>query len=95
MINSFSDKNTEYFFISGKVKKKVGWQSITNIAKRKLDMIHYASVIDDLNSPPGNQLELLKGKRDGWYSIRINSEWRIICRWCDNNPEDVAIIDYH
>jgi proteic killer suppression protein len=95
MIQSFSDKDTEYFFITGKLKKNVGWQSISNIAKRKLDMIYYAEKLSDLKSPPANRLEHLIGDKKGWYSIRINNQWRIIFRWDNNDPEDIAIVDYH
>jgi len=42
-IQSFSDKNTEEFFITGKIKKGIGWVSVNNIVKRKLDMLHYAA----------------------------------------------------
>lgn len=95
MIQSFSDKSTEHFFMTGKVKKKVGWQSISHIAKRKLDMMHYAEKLSDLKSPPANRLEQLKSDKKGWYSIRINNQWRIIFRWHEIGPEDVAIVDYH
>ena len=95
MIQSFSDKTTELFFISGKVKKKVGWKNIAKIAKRKLDMLHFAEYIDDLKSPPANRLELLKGKWKGWYSIRINGQWRIVFKWGSKGPDNVCIVDYH
>ena len=34
-IKSFSDKVTEDFFISGQVRKGIGWTSVSRIAKRK------------------------------------------------------------
>ncbi|MFY8172751.1 type II toxin-antitoxin system RelE/ParE family toxin [Planktothrix agardhii] len=34
--------------------------------------------MEDLRSPPGNRLEALKGDLKGFYSIRINEQWRII-----------------
>ncbi len=95
MIRSFSDKNTEAFFVFGIVRKKVGWKNLTKIAKRKLDMMDYANILSDLKSPPSNHLELLKGKWKGWYSIRINNQWRIVFKWNSMGPFDVAIIDYH
>ncbi len=95
MIQSFSDKNTETFYVFGIVRKKVGWKNLTKIAKRKLDMMHYANILSDLKSPPSNRLELLKGKWEGWYSIRINNQWRIIFKWNSLGPYKVAIIDNH
>jgi len=46
-IQSFSDKNTEEFFITGHIRKGLGWANVSQIAKRKLDMVHYANQIDD------------------------------------------------
>ncbi|RLB71051.1 MAG: addiction module toxin RelE [Deltaproteobacteria bacterium] len=37
----------------------------------------------------------LSGNRAGQYSIRINNQWRICFTWCDNNAEQVEIVDYH
>jgi Txe/YoeB family toxin of Txe-Axe toxin-antitoxin module len=45
-------------------------------------------------SPPGNNLESLTGDLKGYYSIRINDQWRIIFGW-DTEPYDVRIVDYH
>jgi proteic killer suppression protein len=44
---------------------------------------------------PGNRLEALKGNLAGFHSIRINNQWRIVFRWSDSGPADVAITDYH
>ena len=38
---------------------------------------------------------LLKGKRAGQMSIRINDQWRICFRWVEKDAEDVEIVDYH
>ena len=51
--------------------------------------------LNDLRSPPGNQLEALKGDRIGQHSIRVNRQWRICFVWRDGNAEDVGIVDYH
>jgi proteic killer suppression protein len=45
--------------------------------------------------PPSNRLEKLKGKLKEFYSIRVNSQWRIIFKWNNGNAELVEIIDYH
>ncbi|MBM3887384.1 plasmid maintenance system killer protein, partial [Candidatus Dependentiae bacterium] len=31
----------------------------------------------------------------GFYSIRINSQWRIVLKWQASNAYDVIIVDYH
>lgn len=61
----------------------------------KLDVINAAQNLNDLKSPPGNRLEPLKGDFKGFYSIRINSQWRIVFRWESNAAHDVQITDYH
>ena len=64
-------------------------------ALRKLRQLDAAATIEDLRNPPGNRLELLKGKRAGQMSIRINDQWRICFRWVEKDAEDVEIVDYH
>lgn len=62
---------------------------------RKLWIINAAPEINTLRVPPGNRLEALGGNRIGFYSIRINDQWRICFRWFDGNAYDVEIVDYH
>ena len=64
------------------------------IAQRKLQYLNVAARLDDLKAPPGNRLEALKGQLAGYFSIRINNQWRIVFRW-RNGAYDVQIIDYH
>jgi proteic killer suppression protein len=94
-IKSFSDKNTEDFFISDNIRKGIGWSSVKRIAKRRLDILHYASDLKDLKAMPGNKLEILKGNLKEYYSIRINDRWRIIFKWSESGADNVSIIDYH
>lgn len=94
-IQSFSDKDTEIFFISGDVGKGIGWASVSRIAKRRLDILNYAFDLKDLKAIPGNRLEVLKGNLIGYYSMRINERWRIIFKWSKSGASNVSIIDYH
>ena len=93
-ISSFKRKAVQLFFENGKRPRKAGWSSLGKIVKRKLDMVNYAKEIKDLRSPPSNNLEALKGNWKGYFSIRINSQWRIIFRW-NQGPIEVDIVDYH
>ena len=93
-IRSFKDDEVEDFFIKGQKPRKKGWDSALGVVKRKLDMLDYAKELNDLRSPPANRLEALKGDLTGFYSIRINDQWRIVFGW-DNGPFAVRIIDYH
>lgn len=70
-------------------------QAIQKAALRKLELLGYATALEDLSVPPSNRLELLKGDRCGQYSIRINDQWRVCFEWIDNNAYNVEIIDYH
>ena len=49
----------------------------------------------ELRVPPGNNLEALKGDREGQHSIRINDKYRICFEWTDDGPDAVEIVDYH
>jgi proteic killer suppression protein len=64
-------------------------------ARRKLQYIHEAAELNDLKVPPGNRLEALKGDRNGFQSIRINDQWRIVFKWEQGNAKDVSVEDYH
>jgi proteic killer suppression protein len=57
--------------------------------------MNHAATLDDLAVPPGNRLEALRGKLAGFYSIRVNDQWRILFRWTTSGPTEVAIVDYH
>ena len=70
-------------------------RDLLKVAPRKLDMLNAAHTLSDLNSPPGNRLEALKGDLSGHHSIRINDQWRIIFQWTANGPSNVQIVDYH
>ena len=58
-------------------------------------MLNAAVTIEDLRFPPGNRLEMLKGRLKGFHSIRINDQWRIVFRWIDGAADEVQIVDYH
>ena len=71
------------------------WNSIARVAVRKLVQLDSVTSLDELNAPPGNRLEALKGDRAGLHSIRISDQWRICFRWETDGVYDVEIVDYH
>lgn len=93
-IVSFKDEDAETFFKRGVRPRKKGWAIIANIVMRKLDMLHYAKDIKDLRTPPNNRLESLSGNLSGYYSIRVNDQWRIVFKW-NLHAYDVQVRDYH
>jgi toxin HigB-1 len=96
MIHSFGDRATEdlYHGYNTKAARNIP-RALWNIAFRKLDMLNAACAVGDLIVPPGNQLEKLKGSLQGFYSIRINNQFRIIFLWHEGNASNVQIVDYH
>lgn len=93
MIKSFAGKETEKLFkreLSRKIPK-----TIQQIARRKLEILDAAEVLQDLRIPPSNHLEKLTGKRKGQHSIRINIQWRICFEWRKGDAHNVEIVDYH
>jgi len=97
VIESFGDGPTKDIFNGRNTKKarKVCPVELWNLAARKLDQLDSVESLSELNIPPGNKLEPLKGEREGQHSIRINDQYRICFRWTDSGPADVQIIDYH
>lgn len=92
MIQSFADRDTEELF---ETEENLRYAAITRVALRKLIQLNQANNLRDLASPPGNRLKALAGRRSGFHSIRINDQWRIVFRWTDSGPKQVAIVDYH
>jgi proteic killer suppression protein len=92
MIISFGDKDTEELFQTENNRR---FAAIARVAARKLTALSAAEKLLDLAVPPGNRLEALKGKGEGWHSIRINDQWRLVFRWTDQGPGSVTIVDYH
>ena len=92
MIQSFADDETEAVFLTGKSRR---WTKIARVAARRLQAVDFASAIEDLQNPPGSRLEKLKGDRECWWSIRINSQYRVCFHWDGNDTWDVEIVDYH
>ena len=61
----------------------------------RLFYLDEATNLNDLKTPPGNGLHMLKGDRAGQHAIKVNDQFRICFRWGSDGPEDVEIIDYH
>jgi len=48
---------------------------------RKIQLIDDATTDRDLRSPPSNHFEKLRGHLDGFHSIRVNDQRRLVFRW--------------
>jgi toxin HigB-1 len=96
VIASFGDRATEDLF-HGRRSARL-WRIPPEVARSavtKLDLLNAAASLRDLRSPPGNRLEALRGEMHGWYSIRVNEQWRLVFRWADGDCHGVRLTDYH
>ena len=93
VIKSFKDRET-MTIANRNVSRKLPREMQRN-ALKKLRQLDAAAQVQDLRIPPGNRLEALQGGREGWYSIRINDQWRLCFRFEHGNAHDVEIVDYH
>lgn len=96
MIESFGNQLAEDLFEDRRSKAVARFPpELVRAARRKLLYLHDAAELKDLQMPPGNRLEALKGKLRGLFSIRINDQWRVVFRWQNGNAYDVQVTDYH
>jgi len=91
-IKSFKCADTESLFKRQRIRRFI---NIESVARRKLEQLDWAGVLDDLRVPPGNRLEALKRDRVGQHSIRINDQFCVCFVWTTEGPRDVEIVDYH
>jgi len=93
VIKSFADSATEdiYNGTNSKAARRID-RRVWPIAVRKLDFLNAAASLNDLKSP-GNQIEKLRDDLAGYWSIRVNDQYRIIFRFVDGNALDVSCRD--
>ena len=91
-IKTFKCPDTEALF---RLRRVARFVNIERPALRKLKQLDLARRIGDMRVPPANRLELLKGKRAGQWSVRVNDQFRICFHWTGDGAEDVEIVDYH
>ncbi|RWB52313.1 type II toxin-antitoxin system RelE/ParE family toxin [Mesorhizobium sp.] len=63
---------------------------------RKLQMIDDATTDLDLRVPPSNHFDKLRGNLEGFHSIRVNKQWRLVFRWDGRRGEASGVyLDDH
>lgn len=97
MIGSYGDEATEDIHLGYNTKSARSLPStIWPAARRKLDVLGAAASLATIGRLPGTRLEKLRGELAGWYSIRINDQWRIVFQFSDvAGAMGVQIVDYH
>lgn len=80
MIEGFRDTWLRAFFVED-VRSRHIPSDIEDRLFRKIQMIDDAITDQDLRVPPSNHFEKLRGHLDGYHSIRVNKQWRLVFRW--------------
>lgn len=78
----------------GRVVKGVTAELVA-AARKKLRLVDGAASVEQLRQPPGNRLEKLHADRAGYWSIRVNDQWRVCFRWEDGHAYEVEVVDHH
>ena len=91
MIGSFADRQSKALYNG---KTVLAWRSFHRQAVRRFGILDNATSPIDLRMLPSNGFEAFTGDRKGQYSIRINRRWRVCFEWIDDEPHNVAIVDY-
>lgn len=90
----FAQQDLENYWLGGRLPRRVP-PELRKRLSLKLATLAAVTSLDQLRIPPSNNLEKLRGDLDGYFSIRVNRQYRIVFRWTEEGPEDVDIIDYH
>ncbi len=80
MIVGFRDGWLRAFFVDDNRSRNIP-SDLESRLFRKLQMIDDAAADQDLRVPPSNHFEKLRGNLEGFHSIRVNKQWRLIFRW--------------
>ena len=92
MIQSFRHKGLELFFKKGS-KAKIQPHHEDRL-RLQLFALNRATKPEDLNAP-GWRLHPLSGDMQGFWSITVNGNWRLIFRFVGTDAELVDYLDYH
>ncbi len=96
MIVSFGDKATEDIFHGHQTKaaRRIA-QTLWSRVQAKLDLLNASATLEDLRVPASNRLEKLRGDWAGFYSVRVNDQYRLVFRFVSGDALDVRCTDYH
>ncbi len=95
MIVSFRDGWLRDFFVED-VRSKKTPPDLESRLFRKIQMIDDATTDRDLRVPPSNRFEKLRGTLEGFHSLRVNRQWRLIFRWDGGRGEATGVyLDDH
>jgi proteic killer suppression protein len=95
MILNFRDDWLRAFFVDDARSRNIP-SDLESRLFRKLQMIDDATSDQDLRVPPSNRFEKSRGSLDGFHSLRVNKQWRLIFRWDGGRGEASGVyLDDH
>ncbi len=95
MIVSFRDDWLRDFFIEDVRSRKIP-SDLENRLFRKIQLLDDAMTDADLRVPLSNHFEKLRGSLEGFHSIRVNQQWRLVFRWDGGRGEAQGVyLDDH
>ncbi|MEN3952475.1 type II toxin-antitoxin system RelE/ParE family toxin [Iodidimonas sp. SYSU 1G8] len=95
MIVGFRDDWLRDFYIDDVRSRRIP-PDIEDRLFRKLQLLDDAMTDQDLRVPPSNHFEKLRGNLNGFHSIRVNQQWRLVFRWDGTKGEaDEVYLDDH
>jgi proteic killer suppression protein len=92
MIESIQHKGLKLLWEKDNISKLPAPQ--VNKIKMILTLLDNATDVQDMNFP-GSGLHALKGELAGFWSVKVNGNYRLIFRFEKENVFDVDYIDYH
>ena len=92
MIKSFRHAGLQLFFESGS-KARIRPDHAPRL-RRILGVLDAAANIEQVRIP-GFDLHRLAGNLDGYWSVKVNGNWRVIFRFEEGDVELVDYLDYH
>lgn len=93
MIQSFKNKQTRHVWMG--VWEEHLPNEVQDEGLKKLELLDHVRDLDELYRINADHLEKLEGDLAGYYSIRINSKWRVIFTWNGKDATNVQIVNYH
>jgi proteic killer suppression protein len=95
MVVSFRDDWLREFFVEDIRSKRIP-SDLEGRLFRKIQIIDDATTDQDLRAPPGNHFEKLRGNMEGFHSIRVNNQWRLVFQWDGGRGEATGVwLDDH
>ena len=92
-IQSFRHKGLKKLFEDDNARGVLS-QQVDKI-RDMLAAIDAADEVEEIGLFPGWRLHPLKGDYEGFYSITVTGNWRIVFRFEEGDADDLDLIDYH